>query len=413
MSFLRDAVEGAEREETRPTEDMTNASPSPSSKHAATLEYGQYAAIYLTIASFSIVTLLSVPRLWETGLWFPYVLGVLLFGLLTDRCAREQSPSPRYIIGCLVGQLLILVPLIIMSDYFFLTAMLSFLMVAVAQGNLPGRQPYIADALVLGVIGLTFVAGASPGAALQITLGLGAGFVFIIVFTQLAQSEHHTRQELEKANQQLADYAEQVEQLATMRERNRLAREVHDTLGHYLTVINVQLEVVDKLIDSNPERAKVAAAKAKQLASEGLSEVRRSVAALRPSPLEDRPLPEAIRTLIETSRDTGLMVTFELNGVARSLSPEIETVLYRAAQEALTNIRKHAHASAVGVRLVYETNTVNLRIRDNGVGRKDSEDSVGLSALRERVAALNGTVIAENHLEGGFLLEVMLPINNE
>jgi signal transduction histidine kinase len=235
--------------------------------------------------------------------------------------------------------------------------------------------------------------------------------VFIIVFTQLANNERQAREQLQKANQQLAEYAEQVAQLATMRERNRLAREVHDTLGHYLTVINVQLEVVTKLIDSNPARAREAALKSKQLASEGLNEVRRSVSALRPTPLEDRPLPEAIRALIETSRDAGLMVTFEQTGLVRAVSPEIETVLYRAAQESLTNIRKHAHASAANVRLAYDSNAISLRVRDNGVGRKGSDDNVGLGALRERAAALNGTVLAENHLEGGFLLEVTLPLS--
>ncbi len=369
--------------------------------------------MYLTIAAFSLVTLLSVTSLWQTGRWLPYVIGVLSFTLITDRCARREQPTSFYVIAGVIGQTIILIFLIVLSGYFFLTTMLSFLIVAVAQGNLPHRQAYGVDIALLGIIALIYALGAGLNTVLQVVLGMSAGFVFIIAFTQLAQREHLARKQLEKANQQLADYAAQVEQLATMRERNRLAREVHDTLGHYLTVINVQLEIVNKLIDSNPGRAKEAAAKAKELASEGLSEVRRSVSALRPSPLEDQPLPEAIRTVIEMSRDAGLMTTFELNGTARSLSPEIETVLYRATQEALTNIRKHAHASAVNVRLAYAAREVSLRVHDNGVGRKNSEDNVGLNALRERAAALNGAVIAENHPEGGFELEVTLPISNE
>ena len=280
------------------------------------------------------------------------------------------------------------------------------------QSSLPQRQAYLANAVLLGVLAVGYGLFTNIEATLQIVLGLGAGFIFMIVFTQLATSERQAREQLQKANQQLADYAAQVEQLATVRERNRLAREVHDTLGHYLTVINVQLEVVTKLIESNPARAKEAAVKAKQLASEGLNEVRRSVSALRPTPLEDKPLAEAIRALIETSRDAGLMVTFEQTGIARAVSPEIETVLYRATQESLTNIRKHAHASAANVRLAYDADAVSLRVRDNGLGRKGGEDNVGLSALRERAAALNGTVMAENHLEGGFVLEVTLPLEH-
>jgi signal transduction histidine kinase len=290
--------------------------------------------------------------------------------------------------------------------------MLSFLIVASTQGDLPRRQSYGLALLILSVITITYGIGAGPDAAVQIFFGLGAGFVFIVAFTDLAQRERQARQDLQRANQQLEEYAAQIEQLATIRERNRLAREVHDTLGHYLTVINVQLEVVTKLIDSNPARAKEAATKAKALASEGLNEVRRSVAALRPSPLEDKPLSEAIRALIETSRDAGLMVTFDQLGTPQPLSPEMENVLYRAAQESLTNIRKHAHASAANVRLAYNVDTIGLRVRDNGLGRKFEEDNVGLSALRERVAALSGTVLAENHLEGGFVLEVTLPLTH-
>jgi signal transduction histidine kinase len=374
-------------------------------------DFGPYAAMYITIAAFSFVTLISVNSLWTTGYWLPYVIGVILFTIIADRAGRHDHPSRAFVATYVFIQTLIVIVLTILSDYFFLTTMLSFLIVASAQGDLPRRHAYGLALLVLIVITLTYTVGAGLNAAAQIFFGLGAGFIFIVVFTELAQSERQARQQLQQANQQLAEYAAQVEQLATMRERNRLAREVHDTLGHYLTVINVQLEVVTKLIETNPTRAKEAAVKAKQLASEGLNEVRRSVSALRPTPLEDKPLPEAIRTLIETSRDAGLMVTFEQTGLARAVSPEIETVLYRAAQESLTNIRKHAHASAANVRLAYEANSVSLRVRDNGTGRKGSEDNVGLSALRERTAALNGTVLAENHLEGGFVLEVTLPLS--
>jgi signal transduction histidine kinase len=84
-------------------------------------------------------------------------------------------------------------------------------------------------------------------------------------------------------------------------------------------------------------------------------------------------------------------------------------VLYRAAQEALTNIRKHAHASTVDVQLAFDPETVRLRVHDNGIGRREAQDDFGLLGLHERVVALDGTVRAENHPEGGFLVEVSLP----
>jgi signal transduction histidine kinase len=374
--------------------------------------FSQFLALHFTVAAFAGVTLFTQRSMWQDGTWLWYALGALAFDLIADRASRPESPSVRFTLTMEIVLTAILFVLLFLSDFFFLTSMLSFLIVSIVQSSLPRRQGYLANAVLLGVLGLGYGLFTNMEASLQIVLGLGAGFIFMIVFTQLAASERQAREQLQKANQQLAEYAAQVEQLATVRERNRLAREVHDTLGHYLTVINVQLEVVTKLIESNPARAKEAAVKAKQLASEGLNEVRRSVSALRPTPLEDKPLPDALRALIETSRDAGLMVTFEQTGIARAVSPEIETVLYRATQESLTNIRKHAHASAANIRLAYEADAVSLRVRDNGLGRKGGEDNVGLSALRERAVALNGTVLAENHLEGGFVLEVTLPLEH-
>jgi signal transduction histidine kinase len=386
----------------------TPASDQP--RYTAPSPFSQYLALHFTVLAFTGVTLFTQREMWQDGRWFWYILGALAFDFAADRASRPEQPSVRFTLAMEIVLTAILFFLLFLSDFFFLTSMLSFLIVSIVQSNLPQRQAYLANAALLALLGIAYGLLTNIEATLQIVLGLGAGFIFMIVFTQLATSEQQARKELEKANAQLAEYAAQVDQLATMRERNRLAREVHDTLGHYLTVINVQLEVVTKLIDSNPARAREAAVKAKALASEGLNEIRRSVSALRPTPLEDKPLTEAIRGLIETSRDAGLLVTFEQGGAACALSTEMETVLYRAAQESLTNIRKHAHASAANVRLMYTDDSVSLRVRDNGVGRKGDEDNVGLSALRERVATLNGAVLAENHLEGGFVLEVTLPI---
>jgi len=368
--------------------------------------------MYATVAAFSIVTLVVQAPVMGEGRWLGYLLGVSAYVIILTRTTRHETLPLPWLMASLVAQTLLVIALTILSDFYFLTAMLSFITVSVIESSLPRPRSLLAMGALLVVLSLTFTSAAGMDAGLQIFLGLGAGFLFMSAFTRAAENEREARQQLEVANQQLADYAAQVGQLATMRERNRLAREVHDSLGHYLTVINVQLEVVTKLIESNPGKALESAKRAKELASEGLSEVRRSVAALRPSPLEDRPLPEALRGLAETAREAGLVVTFEQAGALRAVTPEVETVIYRATQEALTNIRKHAHASSAHIRLAYDAQTVCLSIRDNGIGRHHDEDSVGLSALRERAAALNGSVVAQNHPDGGFVIEVTLPIVN-
>lgn len=384
----------------------------PAHTQTDSTSFGGYVAMYATVAAFAIVTLIVQAPVMGDGRWLAYVAGVAAFAFILNRTTRTDTLPPVWLLASLVAQTVLVVGLTILSDFYFLSAMLSFITVSVIESSLPRPRSLMATGLLLIILTVTFTAAVDLDAGLQIMLGLGAGFLFMTAFTRVAQNEREARQQLEAANQQLADYAAQVGQLATMRERNRLAREVHDSLGHYLTVINVQLEVVTKLIESNPTKALESAKRAKELASEGLSEVRRSVAALRPSPLEDRPLPEALRGLAETAREAGLVVTFEQAGALRAVTPEVETVIYRATQEALTNIRKHAHASSAHIRLAYDAQTVCLSIRDNGIGRHHDEDSVGLSALRERAAALNGSVVAQNHPDGGFVIEVTLPIVN-
>src|SRR5258708_3470428 len=140
------------------------------------------------------------------------------------------------------------------------------------------------------------------------------GIVCVGVFSYFAISERASRAEVERlaaelqaANQKLREHAAQVEELATAKERNRLAREIHDSLGHYLTVINMQLEAAQVLAPADPERARAALGKAQSLAQEGLADVRRSVAALRADPVSGRPLTEAMAELVKESQAAGLV----------------------------------------------------------------------------------------------------------
>jgi signal transduction histidine kinase len=186
--------------------------------------------------------------------------------------------------------------------------------------------------------------------------------VFVVVFTRVASSEREARTALAEANQRLRDHAAQVEELATTKERNRLAREIHDSLGHYLTVINVQIGAAQAILERDRPRALDHLSKAQALTQEGLAEVRHSVAALRASPIEGRPLPIALGALAEQWNAAGLRTELMVAGTIRTLSPQINRALYRAAQEALTNVGKHALATRVDVRLDYADGVVRLTV---------------------------------------------------
>ncbi len=240
---------------------------------------------------------------------------------------------------------------------------------------------------------------------------------FVVLLTHVAVREREARAEVEQlaaelgaANRQLRQYAAQVEELATTKERNRLAREIHDSLGHYLTVINVQIEAARAVMEDDRPRALDALRKAQTLAQEGLAEVRCSVAALRASPSEGRSLAETVAVLVDECRAAGIATEFVVTGAERPLPPQVELTLYRAAQEGLTNVRKHANASSAGVALDYrDDGTVQLTVQDNGVGAGDPSGGFGLLGVRERVQLLGGRVHIRTAPGEGFTLKVELP----
>jgi signal transduction histidine kinase len=252
-------------------------------------------------------------------------------------------------------------------------------------------------------------------------LGLGVSMLFVAAFSQIAIEQSRAREEIERlaadlrqANSLLANYAGQIEELATTRERNRLAREVHDSLGHYLTVANVQLEAAQIMVHSEPDAARDAIIKAQTFTRDGLSEVRRSVAALRAGPLETRTLVEALTKVVEEARSTGLQVRFHPAAVLPALSPQCEMLLYRAAQEGLTNIRKHSSATQAELTLRHDGDSqqVELSLLDNGqptLAESNSNDGSGLYGLRERARLVGGKLEIHTREQGGFGLTVWVP----
>jgi len=247
-------------------------------------------------------------------------------------------------------------------------------------------------------------------------LALAAGVIFTMAFTQVAVRENVARAEVERlnaelagANRKLSEYAVQVQELSIANERNRLAREIHDSLGHYLTIINVQLEAASQVFEDDPPKAVAAMRKAQALAQEGLTDVRRSVAGLRSGPTDNQTLPKAIESLVAELHASGVMTHYHVEGDLSGLSPQVELTIYRAAQEALNNIRKHAHASRADVILVAAPDCLRLAISDNGVGSKRSGSGFGLLGVRERVKLLGGTFVAQSASSGGFEFVVEVP----
>ncbi|EDY83657.1 Histidine kinase domain protein [Verrucomicrobiia bacterium DG1235] len=216
--------------------------------------------------------------------------------------------------------------------------------------------------------------------------------------------------DLDEANEKLRAFSGQIEELAATQERNRIAREIHDTIGHSLTVVNMQLETSKALIDSDKEKAKRFLEKAQEVTRQGLTDVRSSVASLRSSPLDGKSLPGALEGMMSASFGGGVKTRFELKGEVAALNPASEAALYRSAQEALTNVRKHADASEVKLSLDFSfPECVKLVVADNGKGSEKVEGGFGIMGIRERIQLLDGEMRVSTSPGQGLELSLSLP----
>jgi two-component system, NarL family, sensor kinase len=202
--------------------------------------------------------------------------------------------------------------------------------------------------------------------------------------------------------------------LGAVEERNRLAREIHDTLAQGLTATTLQLESADALLDAGSEKAHEPLRRALSLTRSNLEEARRSVLDLRASPLEGRPLSEALKALVERwEAETGIAARYGAVNGSRPLPPSVEAALYRICQEALTNVARHAGAERATVRLVATPDRVRLAVEDDGSGFDAAgvpEDRHGIVGMRERAEVLGGTLEVRSEPGEGTRIEVTAPL---
>jgi signal transduction histidine kinase len=223
--------------------------------------------------------------------------------------------------------------------------------------------------------------------------------------------------ELWRARRERREQAKAAEAEAERRrgseERLRIARDLHDVLGHHISLINVQAGVALYLMDDDPEQARSALTAIKQSSRELLREMRSTLGVLRGVDEHPPQHPVAglarLDDLVEATRAAGLPVTVEVSGEPRELPPSVDTAAYRIIQEALTNTRKHAGPARATVQLTYTEDGITMRIDDDGTGPTGSKDGGdGLPGMRERAAALGGTLTAGPRPGGGFRVDAHL-----
>lgn len=270
--------------------------------------------------------------------------------------------------------------------------------------------------------------------------GIGISFVSITVMCMFVQhliSERFERNslllqlsqantELEEAHRRLAESAAQEQELAVLRERTRLAREMHDTLGHSLVLVSIKLEAAQRLREHDPERCERELESTKEIVRDSMKELRASIANLRSPALEQEPANRALsRYAREMAQRTGLRVTYDLHPDIEGLPEQVEETLWKVGQEALTNVEKHAHAQNVLLHISRQGSQIFMRIQDDGVGLPrelqqqhengqstctSPEGHYGLSGMLERVESMSGHLHLHPAKEHGTIIEVELPL---
>jgi len=380
-----------------------------------------YLVAYLTlaaVAALGLTVLAQSGQRYQSAAFLLAAFGVVLAFTPEAQAARWKRHLYLTVQAGLVAGLLFLY-----YASWSVFPILYFILSAQAVLIFPRPTGALWVALFTLLTGGAFIHTLSWREGLLTALPYAGGYLFFGAFAHAlarAEAAHRKSQalltELQEAHRRLQEYAARVEELAVVEERNRLARELHDTLGHRLTVAAVQLEGAWRLIPRDPERAAAMVVTVREQVRQALAELRRAVTALR-VPLEaDLPLPDSL-TRLATRFEEGTGITVH-RALPEDMAPLPEThrlALYRAAQEALTNVQRHADAHQVWLVLTADDERVILLVGDDGCGfpPEIERHGFGLEGLRERVARLGGTLHLGARPGGGAEVRVSLPLPEE
>jgi signal transduction histidine kinase len=238
-------------------------------------------------------------------------------------------------------------------------------------------------------------------------------FLFMNQLIRTSQDRGKLIARLEVAKKELERAQQREAELAVLRERERLARDLHDSLGHTLVALSVQLEAIQRLYRVDHEQASAQVDEMKALTRSSMDALRRSLAGLRAPGLGDRALRPALQALcVDLRQRTGLEIACQVDPAADQLHSALAEALWRITQEALTNAEKHAQARSVDVSVACGPSAVTVRIADDGAGLPPGAEShpnrFGLRGMRERVEGLGGTLVLDGS-ERGTVVEARLP----
>ncbi len=374
------------------------------SEHSLSL---QAQSLLNLVANLALYIYLSVPWLERTlkSLYLPLALIVYTGAVMFSNMIYIVDPTENLFTLLQRGWMLVpilLVPLVIIAWQYSLAPVILF---TIFTNGIELAILYSVvkrlDFSTLPVLGLPLILAFAYG-----TVG------FIVV--QLMKTQRSQKRKLILANIRLGQQANTLESLAISRERNRLARELHDILAHTLSGMAVNLEAIKVMLPPDADEISGMLDHSLNAARLGLDETRRALQDLRARPLEDLGLDLALRALARTFEERESINTqLQISPQLPVLSPDVEQTIYRITQETLANISKHANASQVWLKLESTASRIELTIKDDGAGfnpkEKLANDRFGIKGMRERAMLVGGRLVVGAVRPSGTLVSARVP----
>jgi signal transduction histidine kinase len=367
-------------------------------------------AVYLTLFIFVGTGFLALPDMTERII---VLILLLVFGL-AHRFGYHTATTSRQVNMYMAIQALIVAFLIIRFSTADLFSFLLFMLVIQAAIALPSNIAARWVVILFFIEGIRLFTNSNGEQFINLLLLSPVYFLMGVFGYSLRQAEIAHR-EKELLLEELQKAQDQLQELAVTEERTRLARELHDSLGHRLTVAVVQLEGAQRLIPTRPEQASAMVGTMREELKNALADLRVTVSAMRSPIAENQTLDSALRTLSQSfQQNTGLVVHFNAPSNLPELPESYRLAFYRAAQEGLTNIQRHAEAQNAWLNLEADNKQITLTIQDDGRGfdhHAEKGSGVGLVGLGERASQLGGEMhFVPGSEAGGAILTFILPL---
>ena len=399
------------------TNEPINNKPNFQFKGSADLAF----AVVVLASYFAMFSSLKETNLWQ--LLIMVLLGVAYIGIgIYGYNFISKLNKPILIFSYFLVQIVIGSFIVLLGKGAGFSAILLLPLAGHAVVLAPGYWLYLINFfIVLGYIWAVRQYSGTLGDVWSSLPTILAGLIYIMVFTQMAIEEEKSRREVERlvtemedVNEKLRAYANEVEQLTVIKERNRIAREIHDGLGHYLTTIHMQLQAAQAIIDESPQIAKDSIEKARSQSQIALIDVRRSVSTLRYDQNDEESIKDALERAIRPCDWIGIHSHLEIIGEEKLLDETIKSTIYRIVQETVNNTCKYSQAENYFCRIDYSDNeNLLLHIYDDGVGMGIYKSGYGLQGLEERIDLLNGNLEFITSPQKGFRIEIELPYDQK